>query len=45
MHILEREVLYMSIFFINDILDLNRRNRAINVEDAVIEEIFLILFF
>ena len=40
MHILEREVLYMSIFFINDILDLNRRNRAINVEDAVIEEIF-----
>ncbi|MFA6984115.1 MAG: hypothetical protein WC276_09220 [Sedimentibacter sp.] len=30
----------MSIFFINDILDLNRRNRAINVEDAVIEEIF-----
>lgn len=40
MHILEREVLYMSIFFINDILDLNRRNRVINVEDAVIEEIF-----
>lgn len=30
----------MSIFFINDILDLNRRNRVINVEDAVIEEIF-----